>query len=445
MKKLLFFIIILLVVISEGCKKDTNTSTSQPDENTSIPSTSFRLAATPGILQWQKCYGSSANDNGYSITTAFDKSGYIISGNTSGNDGNVSGNHGGTDAWVAKVDLNGTISWQTTLGGTDNEEVHGVIATMDNGYLIAAYTLSSGITGYKGGGDIWLIKLSNSGSIEWQKIIGGSSFDKAWSLINTSDGGYALTGQTTSNDGDISGNHGSGDVWVIKLDNTGNITWQKSLGGTSDEVGYSIVQSADGGYAIAGRTLSNDGDIVGYNGNGDVWVVKLNSNGDKSWTKCIGGTAMDVGFGIATTQDNGYVITGRISGGDLLAVKLNETGNIIWQKTFGGTQTELGKSIIAVKNPITNTEEYIIVGNTNSTNGDVTNPKGGQDFWVLRLNTDGSKMNANSLGGKGTEGGEQVIVTPDGMYIAVGSTSSNTGDVTGNHGLSDLWVVKFKY
>ena len=205
------------------------------------------------------------------------------------------------------------------------------------------------------------------------------------------------------------------------------------------------MQSADGGYAITGRTLSNDGDIVGYNSNGDVWVIKLNSSGDKSWTKCIGGTAMDVGFGIATTQDNGYVITGRISGSDLLAVKLNETGNIIWQKTFGGSQTELGKSIIAVKNPITNTEEYIIVGNTNSTNGDVTNPKGGQDFWVLRLNTDGSKMNANSLGGKGTEGGEQVIVTPDGMYIAVGSTSSNTGDVTGNHGLSDLWVVKFKY
>ncbi|MGB4230357.1 MAG: hypothetical protein WBJ63_07370 [Bacteroidales bacterium] len=132
------------------------------------------------------------------------------------------------------------------------------------------------MSGNHGGGDYWVVKLDSSGTIQWQKCLGGTDNDEAKSIQQTSDGGYIVAGETWSNDGDVSGNHGIVDSWIVKLNSSGDIIWQKCFGGTDDDVAFSIQQTSDGGFIVAGGTWSNDGDMSGNHGGSDAWVVKLN-------------------------------------------------------------------------------------------------------------------------------------------------------------------------
>jgi hypothetical protein len=159
------------------------------------------------------------------------------------------------------------------------------------------------------------VKLRADGSLEWQKCLGGSKDDNGFSIRQTTDRGYILTGYTHSNDGDVSGNHDptgvTADAWVVKLSEDGMLQWQKCLGGSMDEWGRSIQQTTDGGYILTGHTQSNDGDVSGNHGGPDVWVVKLRADGSLDWQKCLGGSNMDQGFSIQQTTDGGYILTGH--------------------------------------------------------------------------------------------------------------------------------------
>ncbi len=210
--------------------------------------------------------------------------GFIVAGQTYSNDGDVSGNHGGSDAWVVKLNSSGTILWQKCLGGT----VYGAIAysiqqTSDGGFIVGGETLSNDgdVSGNHGEFDAWVVKLDSLGDIEWQKCLGGTGWDWENSIQQTSDGGFIVAGYTNSNDGDVSGNHGSKDYWVVKLNSSGDIEWQKCLGGTNDDWARSIKQTSDGGFIVAGFTASNDGDVSGNQGNSDAWVVKLTNEPDR--------------------------------------------------------------------------------------------------------------------------------------------------------------------
>ncbi len=153
--------------------------------------------------------------------------------------------------------------------------------TIDGGYIVAGYSNSNDgdVTGNHGNYDYWIVKIDTTGNIQWQKSLGGTGYDYAYSMQQTSDGGYVVAGQSDSNDGDITGNHGgSTDYWIVKLDNTGNIQWQKSVGGTSTDLGRSIQQTSDGGYIVAGHSGSNNGDVTGNHGNFDFGIVKLSTN-----------------------------------------------------------------------------------------------------------------------------------------------------------------------
>jgi len=347
--------------------------------------------------------------------------------------------------------LNSPTFWQKTLGGTGTDQSNAIIPTADAGYLVAGYTQSNdgNVTGNHGGGDVWLVKLNSSGGIIWQKTFGGTGYDIAYSLVATSDGGYAFAGQTASTNGDVAGLHGTAaDMWVVKLNNSGNIVWQKTLGGTGDDIAYSMVAASDGGYAIIGRTLSSDGDAMGYHGGADVLVVKLNGNGDIVWKKVIGGSAQDIGFSIIATTDNGYFITGNtasndgdISGvhgtSDLLAVKLDGSGNIIWQKAFGGLNGEGGRSTIA-----TNDGGYIVVGNTFSNDGDVSGNHGNDDGWILKINGSGILEWQKTIGGIGNDFFNSIIVNSQGQFVISGSSNSNNGDVPTNNGDMDFWMIQ---
>ncbi len=131
------------------------------------------------------------------------------------------------------------------------------------------------VTGYHGGRDYWVVKLDGSGNIQWQKCLGGTGAENAYSIQHTADGGYIVAGSSLSNNGDVAGNHGGYDYWVVKLDGSGNIQWQKCLGGTNYDEAYSIQQTADGGYVVAGWAGSNNGDVSGNHSSSDFWLVKL--------------------------------------------------------------------------------------------------------------------------------------------------------------------------
>ena len=263
------------------------------------------MAQNGSSILWQKCLGGSEYDVAKSIQQTTD-GGYIVAGYSSSNNGDVSGNHGNHDYWIVKLDSSANIQWQKSLGGTADDDAQSIQQTIDGGYIVAGSSKSNDgdVSGNHGYGDYWIVKLDFSGNIEWQKSLGGSGGDYAYSVQQTSDRGYIVAGTSSSNDGDVSGNHGSWDYWIVKLDSTASIQWQKSLGGTDDEYGYSIHQTSDDGFIVAGSSESNDGDVSGNHAYSDYWIVKLDFSGSFEWQKSLGGSSSDVATSIQQSIDD---------------------------------------------------------------------------------------------------------------------------------------------
>jgi len=406
-------------------------------------------AQAPAI-EWQKCLGGTADDFANSIQQTSD-GGFIVAGETRSNDGDVSGNHGKSDAWVVKLNSLGDILWKKCLGGTGNDYARSIQQISDGGFILTGYTNSNNgdVSGNNGYYDAWVVKLNSSGDILWQKCLGGTYDDYARSIQQTSDTGFILAGYTFSNDGDVSGNHGFGDAWVVKLNSSGDIIWQKCFGGTNEDYAYSIQQTSDSGFIVAGYTFSNDGDVSGYHGYFDYWVVKLNSSGDIEWQKCLGGTYYDYAYSIQQTSNGGFIVAGSTNSNngdvsgyhgyfDYWVVKLNSSGDIEWQKCLGGTNNDYANSIQQ-----TSDGGFIVAGYTESNDGDVSGYHGGDyDAWVVKLNSSGDILWQKCLGGTIDDRAYSIQQTSDGGFIVAGFTVSNDGDVSGNHGASDAWVVK---
>ncbi|MBW2938820.1 T9SS type A sorting domain-containing protein [Aureisphaera sp. CAU 1614] len=348
-----------------------------------------------------------------------------------------------------------SILWQNTMGGTDDDGSSSIYQTLDNGFILTGVTNSNNwdVTGNHGGADVWIVKLSNDGNIEWQKCLGGSGGELGWSIIqSTNEGneGYIVAGQTNSNDGDVSGNHGGSDAWIVKLSLTGEIEWQKCLGGSGEDKAYSIYETLDGGFIMGGITESNDGDVSGNHGHYDVWVVKLSNLGEIEWQKCLGGSEWEDGYSILQSIDGGYIIAGDtisndgdVSGNhgyvDVWVVKLTNLGEIEWQKTYGGSGSDVARCIKQTLDG-----GYILSGDTWSGDGDVSGYHGLRDVWVLKISELGEIEWESAFGGWfGYEYAYSIVQTLDGGYIFTGVTDSNEGDVTGNHSdEDDVWVVK---
>jgi hypothetical protein len=349
-----------------------------------------------------------------------------------------------------------TIEWQKCLGGF----VSSIQPTSDGGCIGAgsSSSFSDDSIGNHGSYDFWVVKLNSLGIIEWQKSLGGSGSESAFSIQQTSDGGYIVAGSSNSNDGDVSGNHGDYDSWVVKLNSIGIIEWQKSLGGSNYDDANSIQQTNDGGYIVAGYSNSNDGDVSVNYGGEDYWVVKLSNIGNIDWQKSYGGTdegypfsnqqITDEAFSIQVTNDGGYIVAGSslssdvdVSGNhgeeDYWIVKLNNTGIMEWQKSLGGTDTDGAFSIQQ-----TNDGGYIVAGYTYSNDGDVSGNHGISDCWVVKLSSIGTIDWQKTYGGARGDFANSIELTNDGGYILAGYSNSNDGDVSGNHGDVDYWVLK---
>jgi hypothetical protein len=407
------------------------------------------LHAQPAI-EWQRCFGGTDEDYARTIVQTND-GGYIFAGST----GSFNG-----DVWLVKLNGLGVLQWQKCFGGSLRESsnfTHSVLQTSDDGFIFTGITNSNdgNVNGNHGGIDVWVVKLSSAGDIQWKRCLGGTGDDYSSSIIQTNDGGFIITADTYSNDGDVVGKHGletNSDLWVVKMNQTGDIQWTRCLGGSGSEGIASIQQNSDGGYFLAGFTNSNDGDVSGFHGLADVWVVKINSTGDIQWQKCLGGTEADYGYSGKQTSDGGYIVageTGSVDGDvagnhggiDVWVVKLNSAGGLQWQRCYGGGSSEIPSSI-----QISSDEGFIFSGATLSNDCDVSGHHGSMDFWVVKLNSTGTIQWQKCLGGSDYDRCYSVHQTKDGGYAIAGETRSNDGDVSGFHGinsnLNDAWVVK---
>ncbi|MEO8086195.1 MAG: T9SS type A sorting domain-containing protein [Bacteroidota bacterium] len=291
--------------------------------------------------------------------------------------------------------------------------------------------------------------------IEWQKCYGGSNYEDAWCLINTSDSGYLFSGDTYSNNGSVFGNHGMNDLWVVKSDGTGNLQWQICLGGTNDDLGTKAIQVSDGGYLISGATNSNDGDVSGNHGGSDTWVIKLDSMGSIQWQKCFGGSSYeDRTQSIIETNDHDFIITsstlsndGDVSGNhdvnfwDIWIIKIDNNGSLLLQKCIGGTQNDHPTDLFQTREG-----NFLLTAEIHSSDGDITTTTygGWTDFWISLLDTNLNIIWQSVYGGSGDDLARSAKQTRDGGFVIGGSTTSNDFDVSGNHSIisQDYWLIK---
>ena len=289
-------------------------------------------------IEWEKTYGGSGGDEANSIQQTTD-GGYIVAGTTGSNNDNVTTNNGGNDAWILKLTTNGAIEWQKTYGGSNYELINSIKQTTDNGYIAVGTTSSNDgdILNNQGNFDALIIKIAANGNLEWSKTFGGSSLDYLNDIQQTINGEYLFVGGTQSNNGNITNNYGNTDWWVIKLQTNGNLQWQKTYGGSSNDYANCIQKTNDGHYIIAGGTESNDGDITNSHGDSDAWVIKIDNLGNILQQTTVGTNGSEVANSILQTHDNVFLIVGESQNANsniinTFVAALDADCNLLWQR-----------------------------------------------------------------------------------------------------------------
>ncbi|MEP7168670.1 MAG: hypothetical protein ABI855_04815, partial [Bacteroidota bacterium] len=339
------------------------------------------------------------------------------------------------------------IIWQKPLGGTAYDMGFDINSDYNTGYLIASSTQSSDgdVNNNHGSSDAWIVNLDNMGNIVWQKCFGGTAYDVLWSIQKTADSCYLLAGNTLSNNGDVSGNHGQADFWLIKIDQNGNLLWQNCYGGTDDDKGIKIIPTIDGANVVVGYTSSNDVQVSGNHGSDDIWLIKIDSTGILQWQKCYGGSNDDYAYDIiqrpngnliisGQSSSNDYDISGNHGGEDGILMETDDNGNIIWQKSDGGTNHErFQHSCFDINGNI------ISIGYTLSNDGDVSGNHGNADAWLVKSDLTGNIINQICLGDTAEDVGLGIVKNSNNDFFI----SGRTGNLFQNyHGQMDYWILK---
>jgi hypothetical protein len=361
------------------------------------------------LTGWSQTYGGTENDGALSLLQTSD-GGYAMAGFTR------SFGAGMDDFWLVKTDEAGGMQWNRTYGGAGSDIAVCLIETSDGGYALVGYTESFGA----GSNDFWLIKTDKAGNIQWNQTYGGADGEYAFSLVETSDGGYTIAGYTRS--------YGAGrdDFWLIHVDSTGNAEWNQTYGGWDDDGTIFMVHTSDGGYALAGMTES-----FGYGSDrDDFWLVKTDSSGNMEWNQTYGGAIREYGFCLVQTSDGGYAMAGctcsfGAGSHDAWLVKADALGNLEWNRTYGGADVDGVTSLIQ-----TSDGGYMLAGCTCSYGA------GKGDFWLIKADEAGAMQWNRTYGGAEFDIASSLVATSDGGYTIAGYTYSFGA------GNSDLWLIK---
>ncbi len=362
--------------------------------------------AADEILTWDKTFGGIEADMANSIIQTKD-GGYAVAGFT------WSKGAGRQDFWVIKLYEDGSKEWDRTFGGSEADVIYSVIQTEDEGYAVAGKTKS-----IASGEKAWVIKLNRRGNQVWDNTFAKRTDDEIFSIIQTTDGGYAVCGYTGTKD------WGEVDCWVMKLDKTINTVWDKIFAGIGWDETNTILQIEDGDYVVFGFVQSKN------KGREDAWIAKLDENGEIVWDKTFGGSQNDEVFSGIKTTDGGYAVCGytesKGAGGyDAWIVKLDENGDVLWDKAFGGIEADVANSIIQTRDG-----GYVLAGYTWSKGA------GREDVWVIKLDENGDIVWDKTFGGSNEDVARCIIQAEDGGYVLAGYTESKGA------GRYDAWVMK---
>ena len=402
MKTYISFLLQLAIVLSFGLQvsvaQDVDNLAEAASKGSTVP---LPLDVDELNLLWETTAGDIGSETVASLDQTND-GGYIFVGNTN------SKGAGGYDVYMVKTDYFGNILWERTHGGSANDYGYSVEQTSEGGYIIAGTTSSFGA----GSRDGYLIKTSPAGTIQWYNTFGGTQIDEIYSVQETSDYGYILAGKTESFD------YGSGDVFLVKTDSSGNMLWKKHFGGTSPDTAAYVRETSDQGFIICGSTSSFEEESEGFT---DFYIVRTNSEGQLLWEKTYGSTGWsDEAHCIQETSDGGFIVTGALRAysigtgtWDIGLIKLDEDGNLKWSKQFGGTGRDVGKSVQE-----TTDGGYIILAETN------TYGAGSDDMYLIKTNSSGIKEWDMLFGGTGSDRSYAIETTYEGGYVIAGTTDS---------------------
>ncbi len=359
------------------------------------------------VSGWGWAYGGTSSDIGRSVVQTSD-GGYAIAGYT------VSFGAGLNDVYLIKTDSGGNVLWSRTYGGTDNDMCFSLVQTNDGGYTMAGTTESFGA----GLTDVYLVRTDRNGNMLWSRTYGGTGIDLGYTLVQTRDGSYVIAGYTNSSGA------GGNDVYLVKTDANGNMLWNQTYGGTASDIGRSVVQTVDGGYAVAGYTNS-----FGVGGT-DVYLIRASSSGDMLWSRTYGGTGNDLGHSVVETNDQGFAIAGHTNSygagsNDVYLVRTDSNGAMLWSKTYGGTGDDIGFSLVQAIGG-----RFAISGPTTSFGA------GGTDVYLVETDANGNMLWSTTAGGTGNDFDGSLVQAVDGSYVIAGYTNSF------GSGLNDFYLVK---
>ncbi len=360
-----------------------------------------------GSMEWNKTYGGSYSDLAQSMVLTSD-GGYALAGYTASFGARYN------DFWLVRTDSSGNELWSKMYGGTGDDQAWSLVQTGDGGYALAGYTNSSGAGDY----DFWLVRTDSSGNELWSKTYGGARYDGAESMVITSDGGFALVGYT------ISIGAGNNDFWLVRTDSSGNELWSKTYGGTGYDYAFSVVQTSDGGFAIAGFTNSF-GSVTP-----DFLLVKTDSSGNQLWSKTYGGTGDDECVSVIQTSDGGYALGGCTTSfgagdRDFWLVKTDSAGNQLWSKTIGGVYSDGIESMVQTRDG-----GYALACYTLSYGA------GRYDGWLVKTDSSGNELWSETYGGTINDYASSIVLASDGGYALAGFASSFGA------GIYDFWLIK---
>ncbi len=399
------------------------------------------------FIDWSKHYGGTKADAANDFQRTSD-GGYIVTGYSRSADEDVMNNKGLSDYWVLKLDSLGNKEWQSNYGGADNDIATGILQTADGGYIVAggAVSFDGQVSGNHGVEDAWVLRLDPIGNILWKKAYGGSLNDRAESIEPTSDGGFILSGYTQSSDGDLTLNNGEFDYWVFKINGAGNLLWQKNFGGSLSEYAFDAMQTNDGGYLVAGSSFSSDGNVSTNKGFYDYWLVKMDASGNMVWEKSYGGNGEERAYGIALNSSGAFIagtsnsatfdVPGSNGGYDVWVINIDQNGGLIWTKNYGGITEDRALGLTAKADG-----GLLAAGLSTNASGNVSGNYGIKDGWLLNLDADGEIIWEKNFGGSLDDRFFAVMELAEGGFACAGFSASSNQDLDGNYGEQDFWVL----
>ncbi|WGK66015.1 hypothetical protein [Croceiramulus getboli] len=445
MQSKLFFIALLLSVLLSCSQDDPMSSTAEADRD-------FALELVQSF-QW-----GGSQDDALTAIIANRNGLFTMLGHTASIDGDINTkNRPGNDYWMLQASPQGFVQHNRTYGGSGDDIGTALLETEAGNLVLAGYSQSADGDASRNAGfhDHWFLEVNASAEVNWERSYGFAGHDHAYSIVQTQDGGLFTAGflDVTASEGQgnetVSAKHGVGEFWGQKLDAAGNLEWRRYFGGSNNDRAYKVLQAPDGGFVLFGLSESEDFDISDSKGTYDFWVIKISATGDLLWERNYGGSEIDRAYAATAAPDGGYLIAGQsfsadgdknthLGNSDAWLIKINGQGELLWEHSYGGSEFDYAAGIAPLGN------DFMVVGNSRSTDGDLSNNSGENDLWIYRIDATGELLWSASYGGSGIDQATDVAVLPDGTVGVTGFLGNDALPGTSAHGGQDAVLLIFQ-